>query len=155
MRISDGSADVCSSDLLGIGKHTIEPRMTARLPACLETMTGQRLQRVGAGEPFEFARIERGATRKVVDIHECFLQARLHDAMPGFDIETTHETQTETDRRVPLCIAFEMAVPAAVLHIDCAHFDTGTPGLGNQHRYRIEAHRLRSEEHTSELQSLI
>src|SRR3546814_10658941 len=27
---------------LGIGKHTIEPRMTARLPACLETKTGQR-----------------------------------------------------------------------------------------------------------------
>src|SRR3546814_1033747 len=88
--------------------------------------------------------------------------------MPGFDIETTHETQTETDRRAPLCITFEMAVPAAVLHIDCAHFDTGTPGLGNQHRYRIEAHRLcidqsadecsrpmRSEEHTSELQSLM
>src|SRR3546814_6537452 len=104
-------------------------------------------------------------------------------------METGDEVQTGTDRRGPLCIAFEMAVPAAVLHIDCAHFDTGTPGLGNQHRYRIEAHRLcidqsadecsrpmslqprrlvceqrktcgvtfrkRSEEHTSELQSLM
>src|SRR3546814_15148875 len=149
MRISDWSSDVCSSDLahmrglvvgkhvlalarrserhriigqLGIGKHTIEPRMTARLPACLETMTGQRLQRVGASEPFEFARIERGATRKVVDIHECFLQARLHDAMPGLDIETTPETQTETDTRPPFATPLEIAGPTAGLPIDSPTF---------------------------------
>src|SRR3546814_4419990 len=69
--------------------------------------------------------------------------------------EAAHLPETQPHREIAPTGFFERAIPMAVIDRHGPHLDAMLARIADDLRGRVEAHRLRSEEHTSELQSLM
>src|SRR3546814_9978871 len=129
MRISDWSSDVCSSDLLAAGKQLLCQRLTDHrdMTEIFEVVAHVDLIDIGIGEV---------TTRDQ-------LQAQRFQQRPRGEVER------DIGAGIGLCLVQEQG------HVPIVLAERHLVGGGNRLNTGKRSEALRSEEHTSELQSLM